>query len=321
MALIAFDAVARPRAFDWHVVLAFQTAQFLIFGVGAVVFAARSGEPMDEAVAVAHLPALLLFYGLQYVVLREHLPHAAPWIAIATLLAVALLYLGARLALRRPSPGGQLLLGAYAALVLFHACYLELVPATAAPWVALALAGALLALRARWSAAGGALTPLLIAVGAIFIINLLRALTGAELRGVPAQQWVAPVYAAMLYLGYALGRDQPSQARFGGVLLYAGHLTAMAATVRLIHEPILQSVTWGLLALVCLACSLAQRERLLGQSSLLLFALTALKVMGSDLSGAAPLARIVSLVVLGVTFYVAGLLYRRMSQAVGLAGA
>ena len=60
--------------------------------------------------------------------------------------------------------------------------------------------------------------------------------------------------------------------------------------------------------------ALAQRDRLVGQSSLLLFAATAVKVMLSDLHGAAPLARIVSLLVLGVTFYVGGLLYRRIGQ-------
>ncbi len=315
VALVGFDALARPHHLDWRTVLEFQTMQFLIFGTGAVVLTIRRGEPMDETIAVAHLPALVLFYALQYLVLRSHLPQAAPWIAIGTLLAVALLYVIVRVALKRSSPGGQLLLGSYAALVLFHAGYLESVPSAAAPWVAVAVVGAVLALRRRWGSAGSGLTPLLIAVGAIFVINLLRALTGAAMQTVPAHQLLAPIYAALLYLGYALTRREPSQSRFSAVLLYAGHLTAMSAIVQLIHEPILQSVTWGLLALGSLAWSLSERERLLGQSSLLLFGTTAAKVMLFDLAGAAPLARIVSLFVLGITFYVAGLLYRRMSQA------
>jgi len=40
-----------------------------------------------------------------------------------------------------------------------------------------------------------------------------------------------------------------------------------------------------------------------------------------DLSGAAPLARVVSLVILGVTFYVGGMLYQRMLKAGGPDGA
>jgi uncharacterized membrane protein len=42
------------------------------------------------------------------------------------------------------------------------------------------------------------------------------------------------------------------------------------------------------------------------------FAAAAGKVLLYDLGGASPLARIVSLVVLGITFYVGGLLYQRM---------
>jgi len=86
-------------------------------------------------------------------------------------------------------------------------------------------------------------------------------------------------------------------------------------TVHLIHEPMLQSVAWGLVALTCLGWSLSQRDRLLGQSSLLVFGATAAKVMLYDPSGAAPLARIVSLVILGVTFYGGGMLYQRMLRA------
>jgi len=321
VALVGFDALARPHHLDWHVVLGFQSAQFLIFGIGAVMLSIRRGEPMDENVALAHLPALMLFYALQYLLLRSHLPQAAPWIAMGTLLVVALLYVIVRLTLQRPSPGGQLLLGCYAALVLFHAGYLESVPSSAAPWVAVVLIAVALALRQRWSAAGRGLVPLLIALAAIFLINLLRALSGAGLESVPAHQLLAPLYAAMLYLGYALSRGESAREGYGGVLLYAGHLTAMAAIVQLVHEPILQSVSWGLLALGCLAWSLARHERLLGQSSLLLFGTTAAKVMVFDLSGAAPLARIVSLFVLGVTFYAAGLLYRRVAQAAGPLGA
>jgi len=315
VALVGFDALTHPAGPDWQAALGFQAAQFLIFGIGAVVFSIRHGEPMDEGVAIMHLPALVLFYALEYLVLKTHLPEAAPWIAVGTLLAMALLYVMARVGLGRSSPGGQLLLGSYAALVLFHAGYLEAVPTYSAPWVALVLVIATVAARRFWSAAGNGLVPLLIAVGVIFAINLLRVLTGASLQAVPGYKLLPPLYAGMLYLGYVLTRIERRQTPFSPSLLYAGHLTAMSATVQLIHEPILQSVSWGLLALLCMGWSLGQHDRLVGQSSLLLFGATAVKVMLFDLHGAAPLARIVSLFVLGVTFYVGGLLYRRVAPA------
>ena len=49
----------------------------------------------------------------------------------------------------------------------------------------------------------------------------------------------------------------------------------------------------------------------LAQSSLVVFGLTAAKVLLYDLSSAPSIVRIVSLVVLGISFYVAGLLYQR----------
>ena len=217
----------------------------------------------------------------------------------------------------RPSPGGQLLLGAYAGLVLLHAGYLESAPAFAAPWIALLLMAFAFATRATWGRIGTALWPIAIAIAIIFLLNLLRVASGTNLNGVPAHQLLGFIYAAMLYVGYVLMMREPRLEPFKGPMLYAGHITAIAAVTELIHERILQSVVWGLLALACMLWSFARRDRTVGQSSLLLFAATGVKVMLFDLSHATPLARIVSLVVLGVTFYSGGLLYQRIARQAG----
>lgn len=67
-----------------------------------------------------------------------------------------------------------------------------------------------------------------------------------------------------------------------------------------------------LLAVGCIGFSLRFSDKLLGQSSLAVFAATAGKVLLYDLSGASPVTRIIGLVVLGVTFYFGGLLYQRL---------
>ncbi|HEX4389781.1 MAG TPA: DUF2339 domain-containing protein [Steroidobacteraceae bacterium] len=315
VALLGFDILARRHEVDWRLLLEFQTIQFFIFGVGAVIASIRRREPMDEGVAMVHLPALLLFYALQYVLLKTHVPGLAPWIAVGSLLVLLVLYAIVTTALKRSSPGGQLLLGSYAALVLFHAGYLESVPAAAGPWVALGLLALAFASRRWWEAAGVGLRPLLLAVGVTFVINFVRVVTGTHLDSVPAHKTLGLLYAAMLYLGYVLTRREPRQAGFSGPLLYVGHLTAMSAILQLVSERILQSVAWGLLALGCMAWALARRERVVGQSSLLIFAATAVKVMLYDLEGAAPLPRIASLVALGITFFVAGLFYRNLARS------
>lgn len=148
----------------------------------------------------------------------------------------------------------------------------------------------------------------------VFILNLLRVVTGAT-GGIAGHQALGPLYTAMVYTGYWLTRGTPRAQEASGILLYVGHLTAMFAAVHLIDERILQSLLWGLLALASMAWSVCRRDRLAGQSSLVLFGATSVKVMLYDLHGAAPLARIVGLSMLGITFYAGGLLYQRLAKS------
>ena len=139
--LIGFDWIQRDAMHEqWVAALLFQTVQLAIFGVAAAMYSIRRNEAMSREVAVAHLPALLIFYFLQYALLSAHLPQYAPWIAVATAGVVTLLYLVSRQAINKPLPGGRFLLSSYVALVLFHAGYLESVPDAWAPWVAFVLA-------------------------------------------------------------------------------------------------------------------------------------------------------------------------------------
>ena len=316
LGLIVFDFIWRARAPDqWVAALAFQTVQFAIFGAATAVYSVRRQSPLDVASAWGHLPALLIFYFLQYALLERHLPELAPWIAAASGLVVAALYGFARAWLKQPLPGGEFLLWSYVALVLFHAGYVESVPRIWAPWVAFVIVPvvALATLRpgtglqARW--------PIWMAVGVIFLVNYLRIVFDTDLRGVPGRPLLAVAYALQLYLGYYFTRGREGLQGVRGLLLYGGHICAMAAALHLLDERIVESTAWGVLALACLGISLWARDRLLGQSSLLVFGAAAFKVMLHDLGGASPLARIVSLVVLGVTFYVGGLLYQKLQAA------
>ncbi len=312
-ALIGFDMIWRNHApSDWIPAFVFQTAQFIIFGIATATFSIRHAAPMGSDTAFAHLPALLLFYFLQYALLKHHLPALAPWIALASLAIIGGLYAGSRMILKKSLPGSELLLWCYVALVLFHAGYVESVPEKWAPWVAFILVPvtAFISLKR-----GGRLDiswPLWAAVGLIFMINYLRVIFDTELQAVPGQQWLAIGYAFLLYLGYHFSRSQEALRGAESLLLYAGHICAMAAALHLLQEPIIESTAWGLLALTCLGLSLWRRNWLLGQSSLLIFGATAGKVLLYDLNDAAPMARIISLVVLGLTFYIGGMLYQRM---------
>jgi len=314
LALLGFDFIWRARGIpgEWVAALVFQTVQFALFGVATAAFSIRHEQPLTTNGALAHLPPLLLFYFLQYSLLSAHLPFAAPWIAVASAALLGLIYAAARLSLERPLPGGELLLWSYVALVLFHAGYVESVPKHWAPWVAfvaMPIVGVAAMRRGIGMETGWALW---LAVALIFLVNYLRVVLNTDLQSVAGREALAILYALELYAGYWFLRAG-SGARFGPMLLYAGHVSAMAAVLHLVGTPIVESTVWAVLALGCLGLALAQGDRTLGQSSLLMFGATAAKVLLYDLSGAPPVARIVSLVVLGIAFYAGGLLYQRIA--------
>nr|WP_225562958.1 DUF2339 domain-containing protein [Rhodanobacter sp. DHG33] len=316
LALIGFDAIWQIHASkEWIAALAFQTAQFVIFGIATVVFSVRRQQPLDETVAMLHLPPLLLFYALQYVVLAQHVPALAPWISFASVAAVGLLYLIARRLTQEPLPGGELLLWCYLSVALLHAGYLEAWPSDWAPWASFILVPVAFWLTLRRAGRVGPLWALWAAVGAIFLLNYVRVVVGFKLDAVPGHQILAIANAAMLYLGYAMVSRREGGRETRMLLVYAGHVSAMAAAVHLLDAPIIVSTAWGLLALACLGISMWRSDRMLGQSSLLVFGATAGKVLLYDLSGAQPLARIISLVVLGATFYIGGMFYQRLAGA------
>jgi uncharacterized membrane protein len=144
------------------------------------------------------------------------------------------------------------------------------------------------------------------------MVNCLRIVFNTDIDNVPARQLLPVAYALLLYLAYWFFRQKDLIGTATALLLAMGHICAMAAAIRLLHEPIIESVAWGVLAIGCLGLSLYVKDKLMGQSSLAVFGAAAGKVLLLDLSGASPFARIIGLVVLGVTFYVGGMLYQRL---------
>ena len=314
LALIGFDLLWRSRGGpdQWMAVLVFQTVQFTVFGIATAVFSIRQNAPLDQRDALAHLPPLLLFYFLQYSLLDRFLPALAPWIAVCSLAALALIYGTARYALQEPLPGGELLLWCYAALVLFHAGYIESVPHAWGPWVGFVLVPVVALVSIREADGFGARWPIWVAIGIIFAVNYLRIIFNTDLHGVPAKQLLAVAYAVLLYLGYWFCRRKDLLGAATVLLLSLGHICTMAAALHLLREPIIESAAWGVLAVACLGVSWYAKDKLMGQSSLAVFGAAAGKVLLYDLRGASTIARIVGLIILGLTFYVGGMLYQRL---------
>jgi uncharacterized membrane protein len=95
-------------------------------------------------------------------------------------------------------------------------------------------------------------------------------------------------------------------------MVYGGHIAAMTAALYVLDSRFTVSITWGVLALGCLLLALRVKDKSLGQSSLLIFGVSAIKVFALDLAGATPAIRIACLAALGVSLYLGGWLYRKI---------
>jgi uncharacterized membrane protein len=318
LALVIFDLKWSSSFQDaWMEALIFQTLHFSIFVIAATVFSARIRQ-MTEQTAFTHIPALVLFYFVQYHILDRHVPGLAPWIAVASAAVLLACYFIVYRVIKQDLAGGRTLISSYVALVLVHAGYIESVPAQWAPWVGLVvipLVGAYAALRGDMKAPG---TPLWFAVALIFVANYSRLFAGhsmmPEIRDVPAHDLLALCYAAELYLGYYFLRKIPSMKEIGRIALYAGHIAIMAWAIQIFDSRFVVSLVWGALALGCLLLSLNRRDKILGQSSLLVFAASVFKALLYDIALAAPLIRIASLLVLGASLYLGGWLYKKVGR-------
>jgi uncharacterized membrane protein len=315
-ALLGFDWVFRATSgAEWATAAVYQFAQFLVFAAAAVWFSVRHRQPMTAVDALAHGIALFYFYGLEYVLLREHLPFWTPILALASVLVVLAAYVVARAALRGRGDleAGAVLASSYCAIVTAHVVFFDLLPEEWTPWLALVLpvVTALLAQRIQSRAV---LAPVAIVSAAMFALGFLRLLSDEARYEVPLPSLALCLYAASLYAGYWLARRRRETHSPAPLLLYAGHLATLTATVRIFESGLAVSIAWAVLAIALLLYALWREERVVGQSSLVVFAASGLKVMFHDLSGSATLVRVLTLVVLAVSLYAGGWLYQQMSS-------
>jgi len=314
LALIGFDLIWRAKAeSQWMTTAIFQSIQFMTFVCAAAIYSIKRNAPMTQDQAWAHAPGLLIFYAVEYFILGSHLPQWAPWIALASVVALILVYWIANSFLDSQSEAGGMLVSTYAALVLFHAVYIDLIPFKWAPWFALGMLVVLGVYGASGATFRRSMIPFAGIVGLMAVLSFLQLITGYEISSVPGATLLSLLFAAALYLGYAMiSKDAPIN-WIRAPLLYAGHVAAMLAVSRMVDASLLVSIFWGMIAIGSLLLALVLRDKILGQSSLLIFAVSGMKVLLYDLAGSPTPVRIGTLVVVGITLYIGGWLYQKLS--------
>lgn len=310
LGLVLFAALPKPDS-AWVPALLFQTLQLLVFGAAAAIFSLREGRAMTSTEAAAHAPALLIFYALQYGSLSRHVPDWAPVAAIASAAALVAIYLAARRRLGDSRMASLQLVAGYAALVAFHAVYLELVASWTKPFVALAIGPLATYVAFRHASLRRDLWPLLGVALLIFAINALDQFRLFEAGPASMRDaLVAGLFALQLYFAYGKVRTE-SPRELPLVLLYAAHLMAMNTALLAWGSALPVALAWAALAAATLWLGIRRGDRDLGRSALLVLGLLSAKVLLHDLSDAGPVARILCLLVLGVALYGSGLVYQR----------
>jgi uncharacterized membrane protein len=320
-ALIGFDLVWRTSGeADWLLAVIYQLIQFGVFASTAAAFSVIHRRPLNDLDAIWHGFALIYFYGLEYLVLHQHAPQWAPIVGLLSALFVFLVYLVASIALKRTERVGvgSVIVSTYCSIAVGHAVFFELLPHALFAWAALIMAVGVAVVFSRSAARNeAAFRPVMIVAGVIFCGSFLMLVAGGGTeRDVPMPNLALGLYAAVLYGGYYLFSRSLGGARAAPIMLYAAHFAFMVCAYRLVGGALPLSMVWAVFAVLVLGLAISSKDKVLGQSALLIFAASGLKVLLHDLSASGSLVRVMTLIVLAVSLYVGGWLYQSLVRRI-----
>jgi hypothetical protein len=294
----------------------FQAVQMALFLAATVFFSVGWKQPMTKEESWVSLPLLLFFYGLEFGLLRRIDVDAAPWIGLAW----AAVVLVVAWASGRTLKGGLAALGmvrAYAAVIVFHAGYLVLLPRAVSPWLGILLAtGAVVAWRRGLREPAWIVLALVVAG-----LEALRAVFAWPLDPMSADfaLWGPNLGFALLLLGCGLAADE-SWLPSASLLLFAfAHLQALLGFYRLfgtqnLGAGLTLSVAWSGYGLVLVLAGAAMKNVGLARSAVVLLLLTSVKALLIDTSSADTGVRVFCYLGLGVLLYLSGWLLRRIGS-------
>lgn len=302
--------------------LILQAMQFVIFATAMFVYSTYRRAPLREAEGWLICLLLLIYYAEVYSLLQILMPGFAPWAGTALSLSVLLLYRVARNILR-PGINGELPSTAgittFASLALAHSLYFNLSSDQLKPLFSLVLgivaAGFLrgtLEEYWRWP-----MRVMLLVIGYGAVLTFSPELSG----GLQLAYHFSYGLCALVVFFILSKADKPENRKGlspGALLLGFAHIEMLMGLYRLSQSlsgmsgSLFVSVSWGMYALAVLAWAAWARDKVLGQSAVLILAAVSLKAAVYDVLATGNLVRVGSLFVAGVMLYLCGWVYRRM---------
>ena len=296
--------------------LVFQAVQMVLFMAAAVAFSLGWKQPLTSEESWVCLPLLLFFYGLEYGLLRRIDAASAPWIGLAWAGAVLAVAVAAGKILQRRLPATAMVM-AYAAIIVFHAAYLVLLPRDAAPWLGLGLVP-LVFVAWRQGHRQPAWMGLAILVACL---EALRAFFAWPVDPGTADfaLWGPNLGFAVALLGCGLAVDETLADGAPLALFTFAHVQALIGLYRLFQPQSLGaglplSVAWSGygLALVLVGASLKNVD--LARSAVVLLLVTAAKALLIDTASSDTVVRVFCYLGLGLLLYASGWFLRRIGS-------
>lgn len=284
----------------------FQALQAAVFIGGSYYYTVKHRSPLTDAQSWLLLPLLIGFYGVEYAIIENFNEAIAPWLGLCFAAFLLGLCLFARAKLAAKEIPSLLMLGTFATIVATHSLYMELLPKSVLPFVALGLAAFLLwntkKFEIYWPA-------MMIGWGIVAVEYLVT--IGGE------RSTVSSLGFAALFLAAYWNKRFRSGAIF---MLALGFLPLLQATSSLVvvssgysgGSKMIVSVIWAGLGLAGLIIARSQHLMNLASTSIGWLCFVSLKVVLFDLDTAAPWLKVVTLIVLGVVLYASGLVRRSM---------
>lgn len=284
---------------------------FSIFTFATVLHSVVHKKALKAQEAWSYLPVLLVFYTAEYALIDKMHPGVAPYVSLAFAAVLVVFYFIGRQALQGEALESTSVVSTYAAIVLFHSLYLELLPDDVKPWLLPVIAiAAAFAPRTNTKPHFG---PLL-ALGLIVLIEYFRTLFSL-LDGNASSNTIASAFTATAALALLFWNQRKSRKSTELIpLLFAAHGLAILAFYN-IAKPIgslAVSITWLGYSMIVMGAGFKIRDKVVAKSALGTLGLAAAKALLYDAAQAAAPVRIGCLLLTGLVLYGCGFLLKQI---------
>ncbi len=290
---------------------------FLIFATATYYHTVLSGKPLKTEEAWAFFPALMIFYAAEYSFIHRMNPQLAPWISLGFAAFLIGLYLAAQNLFRKTALRSKDMILGFAAIVVFHSLYLEILTEHIRPWLFI-----IIILAVTFTGLNQARTitshwiPALFA-GVILVIEYIRIAFFLLDDTTNVQLLLGFGSVTVLYMFYLM-RIDPARDRgdAGFVILGAAHGMAILGLYRLFSEGGSLAVSGGWLgyAAIIIGLGFHRKDPVIAKSALMVLSLAAAKALIYDTSSASPGVRILCLLLTGAVLYGCGLILKRIQS-------